>query len=111
MAQRRKDGYEPRAVIKSSPELSQALSAISSGVFSPDQPDRYRALIDGLYGSDWLMVAANLNSYAATQREVDALWRNSPEWNTAILNVARMGWFSSDRTIRQYANEIWNVPV
>jgi glycogen phosphorylase len=108
--ERRAGGYDPRAVIDASPELSQALSAISSGVFSPDDPGRYSALIDGLYHGDWFMVAADFDSYAAAQREVDKVWRDSPDWYArAIRNVARMGWFSSDRTIRQYAKEIWNV--
>ncbi|MBX3568941.1 MAG: glycogen/starch/alpha-glucan phosphorylase [Rhizobiaceae bacterium] len=108
----RASGYEPRKVIEGSPELSQALSAISSGVFSPDDPNRYRELIDGLYQHDWFLVAADFDAYAATQREVDALWRNSPDWNRkAVHNVARMGWFSSDRTIRQYAQEVWDIPV
>ncbi|AZO59030.1 MAG: glycogen/starch/alpha-glucan family phosphorylase [Mesorhizobium sp.] len=112
VAERRDNGYNPRGVIASSPELSQAVSAISSGVFSPDDPNRYRDLMNGLYQSDWFMVAADFDSYAACQREVDDLWRNSPDWySRAIRNVARVGWFSSDRTIRQYAKEIWNVPV
>ncbi len=112
VAERRANDYRPREVIERSPELSQALSAIASGVFSPDQPERYRELIDGLYDHDWFMVAADFDAYAAAQREVDAIWRNSPVWTAkAIHNVARMGWFSSDRTIRQYASEIWNVPV
>ncbi|RAZ80275.1 glycogen/starch/alpha-glucan phosphorylase [Mesorhizobium atlanticum] len=112
VAERRSNGYNPRGVIEASPELSQAVSAISSGVFSPDDPGRYRDLMNGLYQSDWFMVAADFDSYAACQREVDAVWRNSPDWYTrAIRNVARVGWFSSDRTIRQYAKDIWNVPV
>lgn len=112
VAERRNGGYTPRAVIEASPELSQALAAISSGVFSPDDPNRYRDLISGLYDNDWFMVAADFDAYATAQRQVDALWRDSPAWNArAIRNVARMGWFSSDRTIRQYANEIWNVPA
>ncbi|CDX55671.1 glycogen phosphorylase [Mesorhizobium plurifarium] len=112
VAERRNNGYNPRGVIEASPELSQAVSAISSGVFSPDDPGRYRDLMNGLYQSDWFMVAADFDSYAACQREVDAVWRNSPDWYArAIRNVARVGWFSSDRTIRQYAKEIWNVPV
>jgi starch phosphorylase len=110
VAKRRADGYDPRAVIEASSELSQALTSISSGVFSPDDPQRYRELIDGLYQSDWFMVAADFDSYASTQRDVEKVWRNSPDWYArAIRNVARMGWFSSDRTIRQYAKEIWNV--
>lgn len=112
VAERRNNGYNPRAVIEGSSELAQAVAAVSSGVFSPDDPERYRDLIDGLYSSDWFMVAADFDAYAAAQREVDAVWRNSPDWYArAIRNVARVGWFSSDRTIRQYAKEIWNVPV
>jgi starch phosphorylase len=112
VAERRSGGYNPRALIEASPELSQAIAAISSGVFSPDDPNRYRDLIDGLYQHDWFMVAADFDSYADAQRRVDALWRDSPKWlAAAIHNVARMGWFSSDRTIRQYASEIWNVPA
>ncbi|MER9071500.1 glycogen/starch/alpha-glucan phosphorylase [Mesorhizobium sp. M0904] len=112
VAERRNNGYDPRAVIEGSPELAQALSAISSGVFSPDDPDRYRDLINGLYQSDWFMVAADFDAYAATQRDVDAVWRNSPDWYARVIrNVARVGWFSSDRTIRQYAKDIWHVPA
>ncbi|CAN7643533.1 glycogen/starch/alpha-glucan phosphorylase [Mesorhizobium sp. LjRoot246] len=112
VADRRNNGYNPRAVIEASPELGQAVAAVSSGVFSPDDPERYRDLINGLYNSDWFMVAADFDAYAAAQREVDAVWRNSPDWYArAIRNVARVGWFSSDRTIRQYAKEIWNVPA
>ncbi|MBZ9674757.1 glycogen/starch/alpha-glucan phosphorylase [Mesorhizobium sp. ES1-1] len=112
VAERRNNGYNPRAVIEGSPELSQALAAVSSGVFSPDDPERYRELINGLFNSDWFMVAADFDAYSDAQREVDAVWRNSPDWYAkAIRNVARVGWFSSDRTIRQYAKEIWNVPA
>lgn len=112
VAERRNNGYDPRAVIEGSPELAQALAAVSSGVFSPDDPDRYRDLINGLYESDWFMVAADFDAYAATQRDVDTVWRNSPDWYArAIRNVARVGWFSSDRTIRQYAKDIWHVPA
>jgi glycogen phosphorylase len=112
VAQRRANGYNPRDAIAASPELSQALSAISSGVFSPDDPNRYRPLIDGLYNSDWFMVAADFDAYTDAQREVDRVWIDSPQWYAkAIRNVARMPWFSSDRTIRQYAEEIWDTPA
>ncbi|MEO9339928.1 glycogen/starch/alpha-glucan phosphorylase [Mesorhizobium sp. SB112] len=112
VSQRRANGYDPRAVIAGSPELSQALSAISSGVFSPDDPGRYRELLNGLYDHDWFMVAADFDAYADAQRQVDKVWKNSPDWYAkAIHNVARVGFFSSDRTIRQYAKEIWDIPV
>lgn len=111
VAERRTNGYRPREIIEASPELSQALSAISSGVFSPDAPERYRDLLNGIFDHDWFMVAADFDSYSDAQRRIDDLWRDSPNWNAmAVRNVARMGWFSSDRTIRQYATEIWNVP-
>ncbi len=112
VAAKRRDGYVPRDLIAASPELAQALSAISSGVFSPDDPDRYRELMDGIYERDWFMVAADFDAFTAAQREVDRLWIDSPQWNAkAVLNVARMPWFSSDRTIRQYADEIWHTPT
>ena len=110
VAAQRRDGYNPRAVIENSPELRQAVSAIASGVFSPDDPGRYAGLMGGLYDGDWFMVAADFDAYAAAQRSVDARWQDQAGWATsAIHNVAKVGWFSSDRTIRQYAEEIWNV--
>ena len=102
----------PRAAIDASPELRSALEMISSGVFSPDDPNRYRDLIGGLYDHDWFMVARDFDSYATAQRQVDSVWQDSRKWySMAIRNTANMSWFSSDRTIRQYAEEIWGVPV
>ncbi len=110
VAAKRAGGYNPRAVIEGSPELAQALSNIASGVFSPDDPDRYKGLVGGLYEGDWFMLAADFDSYAAAQRRVDRWWEDRPHWNAAtIRNVARVGWFSSDRTIREYAKDIWGV--
>ncbi|TPE50772.1 glycogen/starch/alpha-glucan phosphorylase [Amaricoccus solimangrovi] len=112
VAAKRADGYNPREIIERSPELSQALTAISSGVFSPDDPDRYKGLIGGLYEHDWFMCAADFDSYAAAQRRVDAIWNDSALWwEKSILNTARMAWFSSDRTIREYAADIWKVDI
>jgi starch phosphorylase len=110
VAAKRANGYEPRAVIEASRELSQAVNAIASGVFSPDDPGRYKGLIDGLYDRDWFMVAADFDAYAAAQRQVDTRWANRAGWRAAaIRNVAKVGWFSSDRTIGEYAREIWGV--
>ncbi|MBY5535400.1 glycogen/starch/alpha-glucan phosphorylase [Rhizobium leguminosarum] len=106
----RSDGHNPRAIIEGSRELAQALAAIGSGVFSPDDRNRYTSLIDGIYSHDWFMVAADFDAYAQAQREVDEIWTNQSAWYTkTINNTARMGWFSSDRTIRQYADEIWRA--
>jgi len=102
----------PRAAIDASPMLREALEAISSGVFSPDDPNRYRDLIGGLYDHDWFMVARDFDAYAAAQRHVDDLWIKPRKWySMAIRNTAHVSWFSSDRTISQYAREIWGVPV
>jgi starch phosphorylase len=110
VAKARAEGHNPRAIIEGSAELSQALSSIASGVFSPDDRSRFSALIDGIYNSDWFMVAADFDAYADAQRKVDAIWSDQDSWNTkAVRNTARMGWFSSDRTIRQYATEIWRA--
>ncbi len=112
VAKRRDKGHDPRAVIEASPELSQALQAIASGVFSPDDPARYSDLIGGLYEHDWFMVAADFDAYAAAQREVDRLWTDRALWREkTILNSARMGWFSSDRTIGQYCQDIWGISL
>ncbi|MGL3607054.1 glycogen/starch/alpha-glucan phosphorylase [Rhizobium sp. G187] len=106
----RAEGHNPRAVIEASPELQQALSAIASGVFSPDDRERYSGLVDGLYHHDWFMVAADFDAYARAQRQVDNIWTDEPAWySKTIRNTARMGWFSSDRTIRQYNDEIWRA--
>jgi starch phosphorylase len=108
--QRRANGYTPRDVIAGSRELAQALNAIASGVFSPDDPDRYKGLVDGIYDHDWFMLAADFDSYSEAQRRVDTIWRDEARWaKMAIHNVARMGWFSSDRTIREYAADIWKM--
>nr|WP_241491869.1 glycogen/starch/alpha-glucan phosphorylase [Sphingomonas endophytica] len=110
VAAQRAGGYDPRAVIENSAELAQAVNAIASGVFSPDDPNRYRDLMNGLYDHDWFMVAADFDAYSAAQRAVDARWNDRDGWQrSAILNVANMGWFSSDRTIGDYAREIWGV--
>lgn len=110
VAEKRANGYNPRQIIEENRELCQAVQAIASGVFSHDDPGRYRGLMDGLYNSDWFMCAADFESYTDAQREVDQRWRDSAGWQTAaIRNIANVGWFSSDRTISDYAREIWGV--
>ncbi|UXN68695.1 glycogen/starch/alpha-glucan phosphorylase [Devosia neptuniae] len=108
--EKRAKGDVPKDAIEASPRLKEALESISSGVFSPDDPNRYRDLIGGLYDHDWFMVARDFDAYVAAQAEVDALWNDKRHWNAvAIRNTASVGFFSSDRTIRQYAKDIWGV--
>lgn len=110
VAEKRANGYNPREIIEASRELNQAIDAIASGVFSPDDPHRYAGLMGGLYDSDWFMLAADFDGYAAAQRDVDRRWTDPVGWRTsAIKNIANVGWFSSDRTIGEYARDIWKV--
>ncbi|KAF1054646.1 MAG: Glycogen phosphorylase [Stenotrophomonas maltophilia] len=96
--------------IAASPRLEEAMRAISGGVFSPDDPARYSGLMDSLRFDDRFLLCADFEAYWAAQQRVEALWRKPQRWwKAAILNTARVGWFSSDRTIREYAREIWNV--
>jgi len=94
-----------------SPLLSEAISCLRIGAFSPDEPDRYRSLVDALLDYDPFMVAVDFDAYWEMQRKIDDLYNKPEWWRSAILNTARMGWFSSDRAIREYAEKIWNVSI
>ncbi len=109
---RRRAGHNPRAIIGGGDTLRFVLDAIADGTFSPDERNRYRGLVDNLMTNDWFMVTADFVSYCAAQRKVDSMWRQTRSWRTkAIRNTANMAWFSADRTIREYARDIWNVPT
>ena len=86
------------------------LSAVETGVFSPDDRGRYRGLVDNLRHHDHFMVTADFDAYWATQRAAGTLWQDRDAWDRkAILNTARMGWFSADRAITDYARDIWGA--
>jgi starch phosphorylase len=109
---RRKQGLDATDVIRRSPHLARAIAAIERGDFSPDDPARFESVGHALRHLDHYMVSADFDAYYEAQRGIDARWQVVPAWARAsILNVARMPWFSSDRTIREYAEDIWNVPV
>jgi starch phosphorylase len=112
VAARRGLGSDLTDVIAASPVLAEVLASVESGVFSPDEPDRYRSLVDQLRYHDYFLVCADFDDYYAKQRMIADLWRR-PEawWQAAILNTANVGWFSSDRAIREYADLVWNVPA
>jgi starch phosphorylase len=109
---RRSQGLDANDVITRSPHLARAIRAIDAGAFSPDDPARFASVAHALRHLDHYMVSADFDSYYFAQRAIDARWSAGSAWTRAgILNVARMAWFSSDRTIREYAEEIWNVPA
>jgi len=92
------------------PALQQALDAIRSGVFSPNEPSRYQELVHNLLERDTFMIAADFQSYLDQQSAVKQLWTDPAAWwRASILNTAGVAWFSSDRTITEYASEIWNA--
>jgi starch phosphorylase len=107
----RQSGYQPMRYYESLPALKAVLDAISGGEFSPEEPGRYRELVDSLlWGGDHYLLLADYASYIAAQSRVDALYRQPAEWGArAIANVAGMGIFSSDRTIQEYADQIWRI--
>ena len=87
------------------------IDEIRDGFWSPEEPNLFHPIINALLdGGDYYMILADYAAYAATQKQVDALYRKPAECTEkAIRNVARVGKFSSDRTIRDYADEIWGV--
>jgi len=107
----RQAGYRPQAIADANPTLKAVLDAIAGGRFSPDEPARYRALVDSLLGGgDHYLLLADYADYIATQQRVDALYRTPAAWTgKAVLNVAGMGPFSADKTIQRYARDIWRV--
>jgi starch phosphorylase len=112
VAASRQSRFTGREAAHASLLLSRVIEALDSGMFSFDEPDRFKPLVGAVLGHDPFMVGADFDSYWHTQREVDARWRDRRGWwRSSLLNTSRMAWFSSDRTISEYAEQIWNVPA
>jgi len=108
---RREDPDQSRKAIEASPTLQNVLQAIAEGQFSPDQKDRYHGLVHRVWHHDYFLVAADFDAYDAAQAQVDIAYADRDRWlKMAALNVARSGFFSSDRTIRSYMKDIWTIP-
>lgn len=107
----RNNGYNPREYYEKDEELHRVLTQIATGLFSPDEPKRYSNLFDSLVNfGDHYQVLADYRSYVDTQDQVDLLYKTPDEWTRrTLLNIANMGYFSSDRTIGEYAEKIWNI--
>jgi starch phosphorylase len=112
---RKAGGYDPAAAAAGDPELTAVLDLIRAGHFSPEDPGLFTGFLDGLLKHDEYLLFADFADYAACQRRVAERYRDSEWWTrAAILNLARMGKFSSDRTIAEYNREVWKtsaVPV
>jgi starch phosphorylase len=108
-----RSGYKPRDYYLQNPALARALDMIRDGFFSPEQPDVFQPIVDALLRpGEPFMVLADFSSYVECQERIRALYAEPDAWaRKSILNVARMGYFSSDRTIREYARDIWSVSV
>ncbi|ELM3746661.1 glycogen phosphorylase [Yersinia ruckeri] len=107
----RSNGYNPRKYYDEDPELHQALTQMATGTFSPEEPNRYTGLFDSLVNlGDHYQLLADYRSYIDTQDKVDELYQQPDEWaRRTVLNIANMGYFSSDRTIQEYADDIWHI--
>ncbi len=104
-------GYDPMSIYRANPELREVLELIRSGYFSRGDPGLFQPLVDSLLYGDPYMLLADYQDYVACQAQVDQAYRDPEHWTRmAILNVARMGKFSSDRSIREYNTDIWRAP-
>ncbi|MFA8386629.1 MAG: glycogen/starch/alpha-glucan phosphorylase [Pelagibaca sp.] len=109
MERRTHHGYS-RAAIEASPRLQRVLGQIAEGRFAPQDPSRYHGLVGMLYDHDYFLVTCDFDSYFDTQRRADMAYQTPANWAAmALVNTASMGWFSSDRTIKGYAHDIWGA--
>ncbi len=103
-------GYNPRKYYEENEELRTVIDLIGSGVFSSGDTEMFRPLIDNLLNQDRFMVLADYQAYVDCQKEVSAAYKDQDNWvRMSILNAARMGKFSSDRSIQEYCDQIWNI--
>ena len=103
-------GYDPRLYVEENRQLKRVIDAISAGVFSNGDTERYRSLVDSLLQRDVYLLMADFADYVATQAKVDALFADRAAWaERALRNIAGMGPFSSDRTIAEYVDRVWSV--
>jgi len=112
---KKKSGYNPREYYQSDPELKLAIDRIASGFFSHGNQNLFKPLVDSLLSQDQYLLLADYRSYIDCQEQVSQAYRDQERWTRmSILNVARMGKFSSDRSIGEYCQNIWNtkpVPI
>lgn len=105
----RQKGYNPQHFLDKEPRLKRTLDMIRTGYFSPEMPNLFDPILENLK-TDYYMTIADFASYYETQKQISDLYQKKTEWmKKSILNIARMGMFSSDRSIKEYANKIWRL--
>jgi glycogen phosphorylase len=110
VAKRREDPDHAKKAIESSQPLMDVLQSIAEGTFSPEEKDRYHGLVHRVWHHDYFLVASDFAAYHAAQSAVDKAYADPARWwKMAALNTARSGYFSSDRTIKSYMDEIWQA--
>jgi starch phosphorylase len=111
VSRRRRDGHDPRSYYNGNAELKKTIDMIQNGFFSPEEPNLFKPIIESLLNQgDHYMVLADYESYVKCQEKISQTFLDRDKWlKMSILNVANMGKFSSDRTIKEYAKEIWDA--
>jgi starch phosphorylase len=105
-----KGGYNPRQLYETDPRIKEVIDLIAGDAFNPTEPGIYRPLVDALLGSDHYLLLADFEAYRRAHQAVDATYSDRKTWmRKVLLNIAGMGRFSSDRTIQEYASQIWGV--
>ena len=112
VAERQHRRARPSEILKDSPRLQQIIHQLETGFFSEGDTGRYHDILENIKHHDYFQVVPDFEDYWNIQRHIDEVYQKPQDWaKMAILNTARMGWFSSDRTIRGYAKDIWNAPT
>ena len=105
-------GYNPKGYIERNPVLREIFKLMGGNFFSPYTPGLFSPIIDSLTQSDPFLVCADFESYCRIQDQISKMYLNRDEWiKKSIINVSKSGYFSSDRTIREYTRDIWKIPV
>lgn len=103
-------GYNPRAYYEKNPELRRVIDMISGNYFNPSEPGIFSPIVESLLDVDYYMLFADYESYLLAQEAASKLYLNRRQWTrTSVLNASRMGRFSSDRAIKEYARKVWHV--
>jgi len=112
VAERQHRRARPSEVIAQSPRLQKIIQQLGDGTFTDGDTERYKDILDNLNHHDYFQVVPDFEAYWDMQRHIDSVYKDTSKWaEMAIMNTAKMGWFSSDRTIRGYAKDIWDADL